>query len=402
MARTRLILDVLAPRQRHRYGPHRSQRADLYLPRRPGPHPVMVLIHGGSWQVRYGKIVMRGLAGDLMRRGWAVWNIEYRRVGDGGGWPETFEDVAAAIDHLATLDAPVDLERVSILGHSAGGHLALWAAGRAKLPAGAPGTPAPIRVRRVISQAGVCDLADGYHRVPEGAVKSLMGGGPEEFPERYAIADPMAHVPLGIPVLLVHGTADETVSVELSRKYESAERAAGGTVELVEIEGEAGRHRAHIDPRGEAWAAVTSRLGGYMRSDRLPAKSPRPHPSRAAPESSRLSAGPRLEADLGAVASQLDQQAHAVAGGAFGCIGAPEVPGRPGDVQVHPRRVPDEVRQERRACDRASLAPFGGVVEIAVFTLDQLVVLLVQRQPPHDLAGPLAGIGHLGGKGIVI
>jgi acetyl esterase/lipase len=274
VARTRLILDVLAPRQRHRYGPHRSQRADLYLPRRPGPHPVMVLIHGGSWQVRYGKIVMRGLAGDLMRRGWAVWNIEYRRVGDGGGWPETFEDVAAAIDHLATLDAPVDLERVSILGHSAGGHLALWAAGRTKLPAGAPGaysTRPPMSVRRVISQAGVCDLADGYRRVPEGAVTSLMGGGPEELPERYAIADPMAHVPLGIPVLLVHGTADETVSVELSRNYASAERAAGGTVELVEIEGEPGRHRAHIDPRGEAWAAVTSRLGGYMRSDIAPA-----------------------------------------------------------------------------------------------------------------------------------
>ena len=267
MARMRLLLDLLAPRQRHRYGPHRSQRADLYLPRRAGPHPVMVLIHGGSWQVRYGKIVMRGLAGDLMRRGWAVWNIEYRRVGGGGGWPITFEDVAAAIDHLATIDAPVDLERVSILGHSAGGHLALWAAGRTKLPSGAPGTPSPIPVRRVISQAGVCDLAEGYRRVPEGAVKSLMGGGPEQLPERYAIADPMAHVPLGIPVLLVHGAQDETVSIDLSRNYERAERAAGGTVELVEIEGEAGRHRAHIDPRGEAWAAVASRLDGFRRSD---------------------------------------------------------------------------------------------------------------------------------------
>jgi acetyl esterase/lipase len=268
VARLRLILDVLAPRQRHRYGPHRSQRADLYLPRRTGPHPVMVLIHGGSWQLRYGKIVMRGLAGDLMRRGWAVWNIEYRRVGDGGGWPHTFEDVARAIDYLATLQAPVDLERVSILGHSAGGHLALWAAGRSKLPPGAPGarhTPSPIRLRGVISQAGVCDLADGYHRVPEGAVKSLMGGSPERLPERYAIADPMAHVPLGIPVLLVHGTQDETVSVELSRNYEKAERATRGTVELVEIAGEAGRHRAHIDPRGEAWAAVTGRLGRYAQ-----------------------------------------------------------------------------------------------------------------------------------------
>lgn len=103
-------------------------------------------------------------------------------------------------------------------------------------------------------------------------MKSLMGGGPEQLPERYAIADPMAHVPLGIPVLLVHGTEDETVSIDLSRNYERAERAAGGTVELVEIEGEAGRHRAHIDPRGEAWAAVASRLDGYRRSDSSPAQ----------------------------------------------------------------------------------------------------------------------------------
>ena len=136
MARTRMLLDLLAHGRTHRYGSDRSQRADLYLPaprRRAlqnGPHPVMVLIHGGSWRKRYGRIVMRALAGDLLRRGWAVWNIEYRRVGNGGGWPATFEDVAAAIDHLDRLDAPLDLTRVSMLGHSAGGHLALWAAGR--------------------------------------------------------------------------------------------------------------------------------------------------------------------------------------------------------------------------------------------------------------------------------
>lgn len=275
MVRTRLILNFLRQGRTVSYGPDRSQRADLHLPagsgraaggRRghaPAGHPVMVLIHGGSWTARYGRIVMRGLAGDLLRRGWAVWNIEYRRVGNGGGWPATFADVAAAIDLLPELDAPLDLERVSVLGHSAGGHLALWAAGRERLPAGAPGSldgEPLVRLTHVIAQAGVCDLAGAYKRWRGGAVRALMGGSPEDLPERYAAADPMEATPLSVPVLLVHGTLDETVSVKLSRVYERAALLAGGRVELVEIPGQAGRHRAHIDPRGEAWAAVTARL----------------------------------------------------------------------------------------------------------------------------------------------
>ncbi len=269
MARARIIRDVLSPGRSHRYGPDRSQRAELHLPAgRPAPaggagHPVMIMIHGGSWRNRYGKIVMRPLAGDLARRGWAVWNIEYRRVGGGGGWPATFADVAAAIDHLDGLDAPLDLNRVSALGHSAGGHLALWAAGRSKLAQGAPGAieGAPrIRLQRVISQAGVCDLLGAYREL-DSAVGALMGGSPERLPERYAVGNPVSSVPLEMPVLLVHGVLDETVSVRRSRDYAAAALAAGGEVELVEIEGEAGRHRAHIDPRGAAWAAVTRRLG---------------------------------------------------------------------------------------------------------------------------------------------
>jgi acetyl esterase/lipase len=229
----------------------------------------MITIHGGSWQVRYGKIVMRGLVRDLTRRGWAVWNIEYRRVGGGGGWPATFEDVALAIDHLATLDDPrLDLERVELLGHSAGGHLALWAAGRENLPAGAPGAldgSPRVRARRVISQAGVADLADAYRRWGGEAVRALMGGAPDELPERYGAGDPIRLLPVQIPVLLVHGVRDETVSVKLSRNYAAAAREAGGQVELVEIEGPAGGHRAHLDPRGEAWAAVTQRLSSARR-----------------------------------------------------------------------------------------------------------------------------------------
>jgi len=257
----RLILDFLTRGQTHSYGPHRSQRADLYVPRGAGPHPVIVTIHGGSWQSRYGKVVMRGLAGDLVRRGWAVWNIEYRRIGAGGGWPATFLDVAAAIDHLHTLPAALDLDSVSFLGHSAGGHLALWASTRERLPAGAPGAEPAIHPRRVIGQAPVADLAGAYELWRGGAVRQLMGGAPGEMQERYAIGDPIALVPPAMPVLLVHGVLDETVSIELSRSYAERAVAAGGSVELVEIDGAAGGHRAHVDPRGQAWAAVTRWLG---------------------------------------------------------------------------------------------------------------------------------------------
>jgi acetyl esterase/lipase len=259
--RTRLILDFLTRGQAHRYGPHRSQRADLYLPHGPGPHPVIVTIHGGSWQARYGKVVMRGLAADLVRRGWAVWNIEYRRIGAGGGWPETFLDAAAAIDHLRTLDAPLDLDSVSFLGHSAGGHLALWAATRERLPDGAPGARPLIRPRRAIGQAPVCDLGGAYVLWHGGAVRQLMGGSPEQLPERYDVGDPIRLLPPAMPVLLVHGTDDQTVSVKLSRGYAERAGEAGGGVELVEIEGDAGGHRAHINPRGQAWTAVTRWLG---------------------------------------------------------------------------------------------------------------------------------------------
>ena len=259
----RLIFDMLRRGHTFRYGADRSQRADLHLPSASGPHPVMILIHGGSWQSRYGRIVMRGLAGDLLTRGWGVWNIEYRRVGNGGGWPATFLDVAAAIDHLAELDADLDLDRVSVLGHSAGGHLALWAASRERLPDGAPGRideEPPVRLRRAISQAGVCDLASAYRWSRGGPAGALMGGGPDDFPRRYDAADPMRLLPARTPVLLVHGVADQTVSVTHSRNYERAARESGGEVELVEVDGEAGAHRAHIDPRGVAWAAVTRRL----------------------------------------------------------------------------------------------------------------------------------------------
>ncbi len=263
MARTRLILDFLARGRSHRYGPHPSQRADLYVPAGPGPHPVIVLIHGGSWQKHYGKIFTRGLAGDLVRHGFAVWNIEYRRVGAGGGWPETFADTAAAIDRLATLEDPrLDLDRVTLIGHSAGGHLALWAAGRPNLPtdvSSALGGAPRVRPRLVVSLAGVADLVDAHRRWHGGVVDELMGGSPAEIPERYAVGDPIRLLPLELPVLIVHGVHDETVSIAISRRYAEAARAAGDEVELVEIDGDVG-HRTHLNPSSASWATVLARL----------------------------------------------------------------------------------------------------------------------------------------------
>lgn len=275
MSRLRLLLDVLTPRRSYPYGGAQSQRAELWLPGGPGPHPVVVAIHGGSWQAGYSKVVMRGVAGDLARRGFAVWNIEYRRVGrgQGGGWPATFADVASAIDALDGLAAPLDLEHVTLLGHSAGATLALWAGGRATLPADAPGASPRIQPAAVVAQAAPADLAGIYRATfPDGgAVGVLMGGSPDGFPERYARADPIGLVPIPVPVLLIHGTEDAIVSVLHSRHYAQAARAAGGEVELVEIEGAAdGRHRAHVDPDSRAWAVVAGWLTGPMR-DRVAA-----------------------------------------------------------------------------------------------------------------------------------
>jgi dipeptidyl aminopeptidase/acylaminoacyl peptidase len=113
-----------------------------------------------------------------------------------------------------------------------------------------------VPIAHVVSLAGVCDLAGAYRQWHGGAVRALMGGSPDRLPERYEVADPMRRVPLSVPALLVHGVLDETVSVEISRSYASAARAAGAEIEFVEIAGEAGRHRAFIDPRGSAWAPV--------------------------------------------------------------------------------------------------------------------------------------------------
>ena len=242
------------------YGDHPDQVANLHLPAREGgPWPCVVLVHGGFWRARWDRTLMTPLAIDLARRGIAAWNIEYRRVGqEGGGWPGTLEDVAAGIDHLAVVDE-VDAQRVATCGHSAGGHLALWLAGRHRLPPGAPGGEPRVRPVAAVAQAAVCDLEQGWRDdLGAGAVADLIGPF-GDVPERYAVASPAALAPLGVPQLLVHGVEDDIVPVSQSRDHAARDPLA----ELVEIEG--GGHFDVVDVGHRAWAVVAERLPALLR-----------------------------------------------------------------------------------------------------------------------------------------
>jgi acetyl esterase/lipase len=221
----------------HAYGPDSAQVADLLLPGTEGPHPVVILLHGGFWRARFDRSLMAALAVDLADRGWASWNVEYIR---------------AAIVSLADLGRPggtpeLDLDRVVVVGHSAGGQLGLCVAEE------------PV-VGAVVSLAGVCDLATAFaEAIGDSATEAFMGGGPAERPDAYALADPLARIPAGARVLLVHGDADQRVPVQQSRRYAQAAAAAGDDrCELIELAGV--DHFAVIDPRTPAWATVAARL----------------------------------------------------------------------------------------------------------------------------------------------
>jgi len=217
---------------------------------------------------------MHPLCRDLAGRGWAAWNLEYRRLGplSGGGWPATFDDVTAGVDHLAELagapaatagapvaGAPLDLSRVVAIGHSAGGHLAAWAAARPGLPGGAPGAAPRVPVTAAVAQAGVVDLRLAWElRLSGGVVGRLLGGAPEQRPERYNLASPAARVPLGVPLLLTHGGRDDIVPPVISERFLAAAREAGDACELhLEPDED---HFGHIDPANPLWTAVVEWL----------------------------------------------------------------------------------------------------------------------------------------------
>jgi acetyl esterase/lipase len=253
------------------YGELPEQQGDLYLPEVERP-PVVCLLHGGFWRKVYRRDQMDAVARDLVGRGFAVWNREYRGIGAGGGWPGTLDDVAQGIDHLAELvlgGTDMDLGQVVAAGHSAGGHLALWSAARERAAGLMSGTrPARVRVAAVAGLAPVADLAAAHRlRLGNGVVGDFLGGSPAERPERYAACSPMALLPLGVPQLIVHGTADDTVPIEIARDYVRAAAGAGDPATLVELPDRG--HFDFLDPASGAHAALCHWLtAGRSRPNR--------------------------------------------------------------------------------------------------------------------------------------
>ncbi len=242
------------------YGPGHAQSVDVWRPDAPGDLPAVVLIHGGFWRQLYTKRLMHGLAKAVVAHGWIAYNIEYRRVGTfgSGGWPATFDDVSAAVDALAQV-AGADCRRVVTCGHSAGGHLALWAATARATRSAAPDVPHPVRPCAAISLAGVVDLiAAARTGLGGGAVEALMGGSPEEQPDRYALGSPREQLPLGVPQVLVHGLADTSVPASLSEDYVARAVALGDEATFVPLPGAS--HLDMINGHGPAFEAVAAAL----------------------------------------------------------------------------------------------------------------------------------------------
>ena len=239
---------------------------------RAGPAPLVLFLHGGFWRAAYDRTHTGPLAAALAAAGFAVCTPEFRRTGQSdGGWPGTFDDVAAAVDRLPALvrevaGADVISSAPPVLGgHSAGGHLALWAAARHTIPPGAPWHAAPPRPAGVVALAAVSDLDACYTLgLGRGAVVALLGGGPDDFPDRYRITDPMRLLPLGCPVRLVHGSADSVVPCSLSTGFLSRGSAAGDDVSLTELPG-AG-HFDVIDPLSGVWQQVVAAFASLVHS----------------------------------------------------------------------------------------------------------------------------------------
>ncbi len=261
-----------APDRTVRYGGSAEQVIDLRLPAAgSGPRPLVVVVHGGFWRAAFDRGHAGPQASALAELGYVVAVPEYSRVGQsGGGWPGTFDDTATWADRVVDLVVAelgpdvVDVERVVYLGHSAGGHLALWAASRHRLVDSSRWhRPSPLPVRGVVALAGICDL----HLAAEldlssGAARELMGGDPRTVPDRYAVADPSLMVPTGVRSVLVHGADDTTVPPALSIAYAERARIAGDRVQVVELPGTA--HFEVIDPLSSAWPAVTAALESLL------------------------------------------------------------------------------------------------------------------------------------------
>ncbi|MEE3851842.1 alpha/beta fold hydrolase [Gordonia sp. LSe1-13] len=216
--------------------------ADLYLPAGPQQTdtiPLVVLIHGGSWQSQLGADLFDPLARDLAARGMAVYNVEYRRVGSGGGWPTTFHDIASALDHVVEVDQQypqLTTDDELVVGHSAGAQLAVWGGTRHKLDDDEVGSSPRFRPTRVVSLAGPLDMRYAATHGDDRIV-TVLGGTPSEVPERYTEVDPIQNIDSDTPVVAMHGTIDTVVAPTNSRRYVDEVERQGGSASLVLLQG---------------------------------------------------------------------------------------------------------------------------------------------------------------------
>ncbi len=256
------------PQADHRisYGDDPLQFGDLRLPKTKGKHPVVIVVHGGCWFAQYDLNHLAAFSDALTKLGVATWSLEYRRIGDkGGAWPGTFQDVAKGTDYVRELAKkyPLDVKRVVVIGHSAGGQLALWLAGRKNLPKTSElYSPNPLPITGVVALAAISDLKQ-YRPNCDDSVNKLLGGSPEQFAERYQQTSPIELLPLKVPVTLIHGTADPIVPQKLSEEFARMAEKAGDRATLIALP-QTG-HFELISPQAKEWKAVASAVQEQLK-----------------------------------------------------------------------------------------------------------------------------------------
>lgn len=251
-----------APTATFAYGSAPSQYAELFLPAGKGPFPVAVLVHGGCWTKEFGGIQqLRNLAGALAARGIASWNVEYRRVDEaGGGYPGTYQDMNAALDTLAAQAGryPLDLGRLVAVGHSAGGQLVQWMAGRARIPAASPLHPSgTLQVRRVVSLGGLADLRNEAALIQSSCDRTtveLAGSPSAARPDVFSDTNAAELMPNGSRTILVTGALDTVSPPRVARDYAQRARDAGDAAEVVILPG--GSHYDEVAATSASWPLV--------------------------------------------------------------------------------------------------------------------------------------------------